>query len=67
MPSEKVRDAESAVPESEMRELEQEALSPFVDIILIDRENDNFWYKNIDEVISHYHVIELKSRGRFLR
>jgi hypothetical protein len=53
------------VPEREIRELEQGTLSPIVDMAVINGEDINFWYKNVDEVISHRILIELKGRGRF--
>ena len=52
------------VPEREIRELEQGTLSPIVDMAVINGEDINFWYKNVDEVISHRILIELKGRGR---
>jgi hypothetical protein len=54
----------NSVPEGEIRELEQGTLSPIVGKAVIDGEDINFWYKNIDEVISHRLLIELKGRGR---
>jgi hypothetical protein len=51
------------VPEQKIRDLEEGTLLPTCDSVVIDNIKIHFWYRDIDETVSHRLKTEVKCRG----